>query len=207
MPAPYNYPSKHEFSSSASFLSDVMSSRGLFRCFEAKRFAALIRRWSTSIEKLYNSELIFSWSVLVTSNSPRKPSLYVITAMLVARSTTLLPLDIGFVEIYICVQTGGKSRIACLCVERHALNCASASKSGEMFIPPETWLPAVNYALARNATFSTNLDTKLEWHGSNVTRVNTALATLGQVHFALVKIDTMPLLVHNLLLYTYYEEV
>ena len=35
-----------------------------------------------------------------------------------------------------CVQTGGKSRIACLCVERHAVNCASASKSGEMFIPP-----------------------------------------------------------------------
>ena len=58
-----------------------------------------------------------------------------------------------------CVQTGGKSRIACLCVERHGVNCASASKSGEMFIPPETWLPAANYALARNATFSTNLDT------------------------------------------------
>ena len=25
-----------------------------------------------------------------------------------------------------CVQTGGKSRIACLCVERHAVNCARA---------------------------------------------------------------------------------
>ena len=35
-----------------------------------------------------------------------------------------------------CVQMGGKSRIACSCVERHAVNCASASKSGEMFIPP-----------------------------------------------------------------------
>ena len=35
-----------------------------------------------------------------------------------------------------CVQTGGKSRIACLCVERHTVNSASASKSGEMFIPP-----------------------------------------------------------------------
>ena len=29
-----------------------------------------------------------------------------------------------------CVQTGGKSRIACLCIERHAVNCALASKSG-----------------------------------------------------------------------------
>ena len=38
--------------------------------------------------------------------------------------------------MYYCVQTDGKSRIACLCVERHAVNCASASKSGEMFIPP-----------------------------------------------------------------------
>ena len=124
-----------------------------------------------------------------------------------------------------CVQTGGKSRIACLCVERHAVNCASASKSGEMFIPPastgkmfilpastgkmfiphETWLPAANYALARNATFSTNLDTKrrvyLERHGSDVTRVNTALATFGRVHFALVTIATMPPLVHNLLFF------
>ena len=103
-----------------------------------------------------------------------------------------------------CVQTGGKSRIAGLCVKRHAVNCALASKSGEMFIPPETLLPAANYALARNATFSTNLDTKrrvyLERHGSDVTRVNTALATLGRVHFALATIATMPPLVHNLLL-------
>ena len=37
-----------------------------------------------------------------------------------------------------CVQTGGKSRIACLGVERHAANCASATKSGEMFILPDT---------------------------------------------------------------------
>ena len=41
-------------------------------------------------------------------------------------------------------------------------------------------LPAANYALARNATFSTNLDTKsrvyLKRHGSDVTCVNTALA-------------------------------
>ena len=74
-----------------------------------------------------------------------------------------------------------------------------------MFIPHETWLPAANYALARNATFSTNLDTKrrvyLERHGSDVTRVNTALATLGRVHFTLVTIATMPPLVHNLLFY------
>ena len=67
---------------------------------------------------------------------------------------------------------------------------------GKMFIPYETWLPAANYALARNATFSTNLDTKrrvyLKRHGSDVTRVNTALATLGRVHFALVTIATMP---------------
>ena len=71
-----------------------------------------------------------------------------------------------------------------------------------MFIPHETWVPAANYALARNATFSTTLDTKrhvhLERHGSDVTRVNTALATLGRVHFALVTIATMPPLLHNL---------
>ena len=71
-------------------------------------------------------------------------------------------------------------------------------------MPPETCLPAVNYALARNATFSTNLDTKrrvhLERYGGDVTRVNTALATLGRVHFALVTIATMPPLVNNLLL-------
>ena len=35
-----------------------------------------------------------------------------------------------------CVQTGRKSRIACLRVERHAANCASATQSGKMFIPP-----------------------------------------------------------------------
>ena len=50
---------------------------------------------------------------------------------------------------------------------------------------------------------STNLDTKrrvyLERHGSDVTRVNTALAMLGRVHFTLVTIATMPPLVHNLL--------
>ena len=114
---------------------------------------------------------------------------------------------------------GGKSRIACLCVARHAVNCALASKSGEMFIPPastgkmfippartgkmfiphKTWLPAANYALARNATFSTNLDTKrrvyLERHGGDVTHVTCE-------HFALVTIATMPPLVHNLLLYS-----
>ena len=104
------------------------------------------------------------------------------------------------IEKWICVQTGGKSRIACLRVERHAVNCASASESGEMFIRL-----AANYAPARNATFSTNLDTKrrvyLERHGSDVTRVNTTLATLGRVHFALVTIATMPPLVHNLLFF------
>ena len=75
--------------------------------------------------------------------------------------------------------------------------------TAKMFIPHETWLPAANYALARNATFSTNLDTKrrvyLERHGSDVTRVNTTLAKLVRVHFALVTIATMPPLVHNLL--------
>ena len=78
-----------------------------------------------------------------------------------------------------------------------------ASK-GKMFIPPETWLPAANYALAGNANFTTNLDTKrrvhLERYGSDVTRVNTALATLGRVHFTLVTIATMPPLVHDLLI-------
>ena len=34
-----------------------------------------------------------------------------------------------------CIQTGGKTRIACLRVERHAANCVSASQSSEMFIP------------------------------------------------------------------------
>ena len=119
------------------------------------------------------------------------------------------------VRKWICVQMGGKSRIACLRVERHAANCASATQSGEMFItpaptgkmfiPPETCLPAANYALARNATFSTNLDTKrrvyLERYGGDMTRVNTALATLGRIHFTLVTIATMPPLVHNLLLF------
>ena len=46
-----------------------------------------------------------------------------------------------------------------------------------MFIPRGTWLPATNFALACNAIFSTNLDTKrrvyLERHGGDVTRVNT----------------------------------
>ena len=111
------------------------------------------------------------------------------------------------------IQTGEKSRIACLRVERHATNCASATKSGDMLIPPastdkmfispDTWLPTANYALARNATFSINLDTKrrvyLERHGGDVTRVNTALATLGLVHFTLFTIATMPPLIHNVL--------
>ena len=44
----------------------------------------------------------------------------------------------------------------------------------------------------------------LERHGSDVTCVNTALATLGRVHFALVTIATMPPLVHNLLLKIFY---
>ena len=53
--------------------------------------------------------------------------------------------------------------------------------------------------------FSANLDTKgrvyLGRHGGDVTCVNTALATLGRIHFALVAIATMPPLVHNLLLF------
>ena len=57
----------------------------------------------------------------------------------------------------------------------------SATQAGEMFIRRRnTWLPAINYALACNATFSTNLDTNrhvyLERHGGDVTRVNTARA-------------------------------
>ena len=83
------------------------------------------------------------------------------------------------------------------------------ASTGKIFIPPEIWLPAANYALVRNATFSTNLDTKrrvlLERHGSDVTRVNTAFATLGRVHFALVTIGTMPPLVHNLLLCMFFH--
>ena len=65
-----------------------------------------------------------------------------------------------------------------MCVERHAVNCALASKSGEM---------------------DTKRRVYLERHVSDVTRVNTALATLGRVHFALVTIATMPPLVHNVL--------
>ena len=41
---------------------------------------------------------------------------------------------------------GGKSTIACLCVERHAGNCASATQSGEMFIPPASTGENVNTA-------------------------------------------------------------
>ena len=118
--------------------------------------------------------------------------------------------------IYCCVQTDGKSRIACLRVERHAANCASATQSGAMFITPASMgkmfipsyilLPAANYVLARITTFFTNLDTKrgvyLERHGVDVTRVDTALATLGRVLFALVTIATMPPLVHNLLFWS-----
>ena len=72
-------------------------------------------------------------------------------------------------------------------VERYAANCASATQWGEMFIPPastgkisippDTWLPTANYALARNTAFPTNLVTKrrvyhLERHGVDVTRVH-----------------------------------
>ena len=63
-----------------------------------------------------------------------------------------------------------------------------ASKS-KMFIPLETWLPAANYAFARNATFSTNLDTKrrvyLERHGGDVTRLT--LRTRHNRHHATIK--------------------
>ena len=48
------------------------------------------------MEKLYHSELIMSWSVLMTSNSTRKPSLCVIAAILVAITIRPLPLDISF---------------------------------------------------------------------------------------------------------------
>ena len=51
--------------------------------------------------------------------------------------------------------------------------------------------------------FSTILDTNrrvyLETHDGDMTSVNTALATLGWVHFTLFTIATMPPLVHNLL--------
>ena len=53
-------------------------------------------------------------------------------------------------ENRICVQTGGKNRIACLCVEWHAINCASASKLAEMFIPPAS--RGENVHTARNLT-------------------------------------------------------
>ena len=86
--------------------------------------------------------------------------------------------------IYYGVQTGGKSRIACLRVERHAANCASATQSGEMFIPA--------------ASTDTKRRVYFERHGGDVTRVNTALATFGQVLFKLVTIATMPPFVHNL---------
>ena len=78
------------------------------------------------------------------------------------------------------------------------------ASTGKIFILPDTWLPTAHYALAFNATFSTNLDIKrrayLEWHGGDVARVNTVLATLGWIHFALVTIATTPPLVHNLLI-------
>ena len=65
------------------------------------------------------------------------------------------------------------------------------ASTGKMLIPPETFLPAANYALARNATFSTNLDTKrrvyLERHGGDVTRVNTALGTQSTISDPLVE--------------------
>ena len=38
--------------------------------------------------------------------------------------------------MYYCVQASGKGRIACLRVKRHPANCASATQSGKMFIPP-----------------------------------------------------------------------
>ena len=41
--------------------------------------------------------------------------------------------------------------------------------TGKMFIPHETWLPAAIYALARNATFSTNLDSK-HWDEMHILR-------------------------------------
>ena len=96
---------------------------------------------------------------------------------------------IGFRKFF-CVQTGGKSRIACLRVEMHAANCASATQSGEMLIPPETWLPAANYALAHNATFSTNLGTK-----RRVYLLSDMVAIVTSVI-----ISTMSPLIHNLLL-------
>ena len=59
---------------------------------------------------------------------------------------------------------------------KRATTFVSPASMGEMFIPSDTSLPAVNYALARNATFSTNLDTKgrvyLERDGGDVTHVN-----------------------------------
>ena len=58
IPAPYDCPSKHEFCSSASFFNDVWSFRALFRCSDAERFAALIRRRSTSMENC----IILNWS-------------------------------------------------------------------------------------------------------------------------------------------------
>ena len=57
------------------------------------------------------------------------------------------------------------------------------ASTGEMFIPPDTSLTAANYALTRNATFSTNLDEKqrvyLEQHSGDVTRVPPRYAGAG----------------------------
>ena len=51
-------------------------------------------------------------------------------------------------------------------------NVHTAASTSKMFIPPDTWLPAANYTLARNPTFSTNLDTKrrvyLKRHGGDL---------------------------------------
>ena len=71
----------------------------------------------------------------VTRNIAFDPDHDILEGVLRYETTEFLSNFIKEIKFF-CVQTGGKSRIACLCVERHAVNCASASKSGEMFIPP-----------------------------------------------------------------------
>ena len=98
-----------------------------------------------------------------------------------------------------CVQTGGKSRIACLRVERHTANCASASQFaiGRNVHTASFNTQKCSYRPLQRAKFSyrrtldfprlttrshtmwlffTNLDTKrrvyFERHGGDVTRVN-----------------------------------
>ena len=103
IPAPYNCPFKHEFCSSASFLSDVRSFRALFGCFGAERFAALIRRWSTSIKKCiilnWSSVEVWSWHVTILENrycircTDKIPTLFIKIGHLLWKNWTLFFIE------------------------------------------------------------------------------------------------------------------